>query len=325
MTTNKKCLEILKLFVESKDNYLSGEEIGKKLNISRSSVWKHIKSLQKKGFKIDGKTNTGYKLHFPVDTPLVIYPQEFNTTSFGKNIISLIETDSTNDVLKKLSNNLIHGTLVIAESQTHGRGRRGRQWSSPFGSGLYFSIFLRPSLPVYVIPRLTILSGVAVSESLEKFGIETKVKWPNDIMIGNKKIGGILSEMALEGNEINYVILGIGLNIHTEYKDFPIDLRDKAGSIKTESGKNLFRRLLLKEIIYALEKRYLEFCNNDGLLGEIKTLWEKKAYGLNEEVYITTGQEKERCIILGLKEDGVLLVKTSEGSVKEIFAGEVLF
>lgn len=172
---------------------------------------------------------------------------------------------------------------------------------------------------------MTILSGVAVAESLERFGIETKLKWPNDIMIGNKKIGGILSEMALEGNEIDYVILGIGLNVHTEYEDFPIDFRDKAGSIKTETGKTVSRRLLFKEIVQNLEKRYLEFCDNNGLLGEIKKIWEKKAYGLNEEVFITTGQNKERCIILGLKEDGILLIKDFKGCIKEIFAGEVLF
>lgn len=325
MTKKIKWLEILKLFVDSGDSYLSGEEIGKKLNISRSSIWKHIKSLQEKGFKIEGKTNRGYKLYFPDDTPLICDSSDFYTTSFGKNLIVLVETASTNEVLKKSGNKLKHGTIVIAEKQTQGRGRRGRQWSSPFGSGLYFSIFLKPHLPVYVVPRLTILSGVAVAESLERFGIETKLKWPNDIMIGNKKIGGILSEMALEGNEIDYVILGIGLNVHTEYEDFPIDFRDKAGSIKTETGKTVSRRLLFKEIVQNLEKRYLEFCDNNGLLGEIKKIWEKKAYGLNEEVFITTGQNKERCIILGLKEDGILLIKDFKGCIKEIFAGEVLF
>lgn len=325
MTKKIKWLEILKLFVDSWDSYLSGEEIGKKLNISRSSIWKHIKSLQEKGFKIEGKTNRGYKLYFPDDTPLICDSSDFYTTSFGKNLIVLVETDSTNEVLKKSGNKLKHGTLVIAEKQTQGRGRRGRQWSSPFGSGLYFSIFLKPHLPVYVVPRLTILSGVAVAESFERFGIETKLKWPNDIMIGNKKIGGILSEMALEGNEIDYVILGIGLNVHTKYEDFPIDFRDKAGSIKTETGKTVSRRLLFKEIVQNLEKRYLEFCDNNGLLGEIKKIWEKKAYGLNEEVFITTGQNKERCIILGLKEDGILLIKDFKGCIKEIYAGEVLF
>ncbi len=325
MIKSEKWLEILRLFLESKDFYLSGEEIGKKLKISRSSIWKHIKSLQEKGFRIEGKTNRGYTFLFPIDTPLIVRPNDFKTTFFGKNLIALVETTSTNDVLKKLSNNIIHGTLVIAEKQSMGRGRRGRQWSSPFGSGLYFSVFLKPHLPVYVVPRLTILSGVAVSESLESFGIETKLKWPNDIMISNKKIGGILSEMVLEGNEIDYIILGIGLNVHTKYEDFPLDFRDKAGSIKTETGKTLSRRLILQKIIQHLERRYLEFCETNGLLGEIRKIWEKKAYGLNEEVYITTGKGKERCIILGLKEDGVLLVKNSEGNVKEIFAGEVLF
>lgn len=143
MTKKIKWLEILKLFVDSGDSYLSGEEIGKKLNISRSSIWKHIKSLQEKGFKIEGKTNRGYKLYFPDDTPLICDSSDFYTTSFGKNLIVLVETASTNEVLKKSGNKLKHGTIVIAEKQTQGRGRRGRQWSSPFGSGLYFSIFFK--------------------------------------------------------------------------------------------------------------------------------------------------------------------------------------
>jgi len=325
MNKDKKWLEIIKLFLQSKDNCLSGEEIGKKLNISRASVWKHIKSLKEKGFKIYSKTKTGYYFNYPIDTPLICDFKDFNTSFLGKNIISLIEIDSTNELLKKLDGKIFNGTIAITEKQTKGKGRRGRVWTSPFGTGLYFSIYLKPDLPVNVIPRLTILAGVAVCESLEKFDIKTNIKWPNDIMIGNKKIGGILSEMALEGNEINYVILGIGLNVHTNYDDFPIDFRDKAGSIKTETGKALSRRFLLNELVFNLEKRYLEFCNNKGFLGEIKNLWEKRAYGLNEIVYITTGKEKERCVILGLKEDGTLLVKGVDGSIKEVFAGEVLF
>ncbi|MCX7770487.1 MAG: biotin--[acetyl-CoA-carboxylase] ligase [Proteobacteria bacterium] len=321
MIKKNQLLEVLRLFSDAKGNYLSGEEIGKRLKISRTSVWKYIKSLQETGFIIEGKTNIGYKFIFPTDTPLVI---DLDTELF-KSTIALIETESTNDIAKEFSKKLSENFIVVAEKQTKGRGRRGRQWSSPFGTGLYFSLFLKPNLPVSVIPRLTILAGVAVSEALDKFGVETKLKWPNDIMIGNKKVGGILSEMSLEGNEIDYVILGIGINVHTDYDSFPDDFRDKAGSIRTETGKSISRRELFKEILKNLESRYIEFYDKNGILGEVRYIWEKRAYGLNEEVYITTGEEKENCKILGLKEDGVLLVKTKEGKVKEVFAGEVLF
>jgi BirA family biotin operon repressor/biotin-[acetyl-CoA-carboxylase] ligase len=319
-----KLSQLIKLIAQS-NRLLSGEELGAILGISRTAVWKYVKYLREKGFKITGKTNTGYKLIEPVDTPLTIIPSDIETNIIGKEILSFIEIDSTNNFAKTNWKNLPNGTLIVTEKQTSGRGRRGRIWTSPFGTGLYFSIILKPSLPVITLPRLTIVAGVSVALALERLGVLAKLKWPNDIMIGEKKIGGILSEMSLEGDEVEYVILGIGINVHTEYDCFPEDFREKAGSIKSETGKYISRNVLLKAILGIFENLYTSFCKSKGELGEIRTLWEKRAYRLNEYVEITTGLAKEKCIILGLKEDGALLIKNQEGKIKEVFAGEVLF
>lgn len=320
-----KSIEILKLLVNSGDIPLSGEEIANILGISRTAVWKHIKNLVQRGFKIAGQKNSGYKLLFPTDTPIILSSKNFQTNLFGKNILSFIEIDSTNNMAKKIAKEYPEGTIIISEKQTSGRGRRGRIWSSPFGSGLYFSVLLKPKLPIITIPRLTILAGVVVAKSLEKLGVNVKLKWPNDIILENKKIGGILSEMSLEGNDIEYVILGIGINVHTENMYFPEEFREKAGSIRSVSKKIIPRNILFKEIVIELERSYLDFCNKNGELGDIRKNWEERAYGLNEMVEITTGLEKEVCTILGLKDDGTLLVRDGSGVVKEVFAGEVLF
>ncbi len=321
----EKLSQLIRLIAQSNGRLLSGEELGEILGVSRTAIWKYVKCLREQGFKITGKTNTGYKLIEPIDTPLAICPDEIETSIIGKNILSFIEIDSTNNFAKSHWKNLPHGTLIIAEKQTSGRGRRGRIWTSPFGTGLYFSIVLKPPLPVIALPRLTIVAGVSVALALEKLGVLVKLKWPNDIMIGTRKVGGILSEMSMEGDEVEYVILGIGINVHTDYNCFPEDFREKAGSIRSETKKYVPRNVLLKTVLEVFENSYASFCKTNGELGEIRKMWEEKAYGLNECVEITTGISKEKCIILGLKSDGALLIKNQEGVVKEVFAGEVLF
>jgi len=320
----EKLSKLIRLIAQS-NRLLSGEELGAILGVSRTAVWKYVKYLREKGFKITGKTNTGYKLIEPVDTPLTIRACDIATNVIGKEILSFIEIDSTNNFAKSHWKDLPHGTLIISEKQTAGRGRKGRIWSSPFGTGLYFSILLKPNIPVITLPRLTIVVGVSVALALEKLGILAKLKWPNDIMIGEKKVGGILSEMSMEGDKVEYVILGIGINVHTDYSCFPEEFREKAGSIKSETGKYVPRNILLKTLLEVFEKSYTSFCKSNGELGEIRNLWEKRAYGLNECVEIITGVSKEKCVILGLKNDGALLIKNQEGVVKEVFAGEVLF
>lgn len=317
--------EILRLLTINSGRFVSGETIGKKIGVSRSSIWKHVRNLQQKGFFIERHTNLGYRLIYPDDSPLILKEEDFETKTFAKNLLSLVETTSTNDVAKEVANKVDEGTVIISEMQSSGRGRKGRNWISPFGCGLYFSIVLKPVIPIPTIPRLTILAGVCIGEALKKLGVSVTLKWPNDIMIGNKKVGGVLSELFLEGHHIKYVIIGIGINVQVDKKDFPYEIRSFAGSIKSETGKIIPRWIILKEIVSQMEHRYYSFCEKNGEMGDLRKLWEDMAFGLNKEVYITTGSEKELCTILGLKDDGTLLVRTEYGHIKEVYAGEVLF
>lgn len=313
--------EILKTL--TKNNWVSSKEICEKFNVSRTAVWKHIKFLQEKGFSIETQSKKGYKLIFPVDTPLALSEDDFKELSLGKNIFSFIEINSTNLYAHQISDNATEGTLIISELQTAGKGRRGRFWFSPFGKNLYFSIILKPTLPLQVLTRLTIVIGVSVADALKKFGIDVKLKWPNDIMIDDRKIGGILSELYSEGDLAKYVILGVGINVHSEICEFPDEIKDLAGSIYSTMGKKISRADLLLEIVKVFDKNYNFFIYNKGELAEFKKRWEEIAFGRDREILITTGEKKEKGKVIGLKDDGALLANIG-GVLKEIYAGEIL-
>lgn len=314
--------QIFRFLVDASEP-VSGELIAQHTHLTRAAIWKQINFLNKQGFEIERFRKSGYKLKFPVDTPVAINHKTLKTKHLATEVITKITTDSTNNDAISIAESAIEGTLIIAENQTNGRGRRGRNWISPFGKGLYFSLILKPSISVVKLPKLTILAGVCVAKSLRRLGIDVLLKWPNDIMLNNKKIGGILSELFVEGEEARYVILGIGLNVHTENADFPPELSDIAGSIYSETGKSCSRIDLLKSIIEELDAAYNSFLKNDGALGVIADEWNEMAWQIGEYVWITTGKGKEHCKIIKLREDGVLLVSKGR-ELKEVFVGEIL-
>lgn len=315
--------KILHLLV-SRNDFISGEQIGKSLNISRTAIWKHINFLKQHGYIIQSSSNTGYRLMFPSDTPIVLEPENLSTDVVGSKIITTISTTSTNNDAISIAEDAVEGTVVITEHQTEGRGRRGRNWVSPFGMGLYFSIILKPDLPVAKLPKMTILIGVAVANALKKLNIFPQLKWPNDIILNGKKIGGVLSELFVEGDLAKYVVVGVGLNVHNKTDNFPEEISKIAGSLYTETGKNFSRLNVLTACLSEIDNAYNFFMKNNGELGEFAHSWNEIAWKKGEEVFITTGKEKELCKIVGLREDGVLLVEQSK-KLKEVFVGEILF
>lgn len=314
--------DILKVLTNN-NGWISSKEICEKFNVSRTAVWKHIKFLQEKGFKIESQPKKGYKLIFPFDTPLALTVDDFKEMSFGKELYQFINIDSTNTFAQTISERVREGTLIISEQQDMGRGRRGRIWFSPFGKNIYFSIILKPSLPILVLTRLTIVVGVSVASALKKFGIDVQLKWPNDIMINDRKIGGILSELYSEGEIAKYIILGVGINVHSRGSEFPDDIRDIAGSIYSTAKKEVSRSKLLLEIIKVFNKNYDSFVYNKGEIGDFKEIWENIAYGKDKDIMISTGTGKEKGKVVGLKSDGALLANI-DGVLKEIYAGEIL-
>ena len=251
--------EILRLLKES-DTYISGQQLCEQFQVSRTAIWKVIDQLKKEGYEIEAVRNKGYRL---IDSPDVMSKAEIeslvDTKWAGKNVVYYDEIDSTNNRAKEAGDNgAAHGTLFVADMQVAGKGRRGRVWKSPSGSSIYMTILLYPDIPPVKAPQLTLLMAIAVAEGIQKVtGLETKIKWPNDIVVNGRKICGILTEMSTEIDYINHVVIGVGINVNQD--TFPDDIKATASSLKLELGKSVKRSELIAAVMKSFEKCY-EIC-----------------------------------------------------------------
>ena len=316
--------EILRILWENKGAYISGEQISQSLEVSRTAIWKHIKSLKEEGYSIESSPRSGYCL---VGQPDLLLPEELkrelSTGWLGQEIHYYRTIDSTNSLAKKLAaGGAVEGTTIIAEEQTAGKGRLGRQWTSPFGLGLWLSVILRPQITPLEAPKITMLVSVALQEAiLEATGLLAKIKWPNDIFLEDRKIAGILLEMSGEMDSINHLIVGIGINVNLAQEDFPQELKDKATSLKIELGKKVCRVSLTKLLLVKLEYYYNLFKQGEGSL--LMEKWRSASCTLGKEVRVTTPNEVLEGQAVDFGEDGSLLVQLSNGSLREIMAGDV--
>jgi len=256
-TTKDKLLLFLK---ENQGHWVSGELISNNLSVSRAAIWKHIQKLKEEGYVIESASKKGYLLSKSSD-PITAdeIRQGLSSKVFGKkDIIYLNETDSTNTRARELAaQGTPEGTLVIAEKQTNGRGRRGRSWFSPPGGGIYFSLILRPIISPSETPRITLMTAVVLAETLiSLMKLKLKIKWPNDILVNGKKLAGILTEISTEMDAVNYIIVGIGLNVNTQFEDLPKEIKKTATSILIETGKQFPRVKLIQHYLKLYEKYY---------------------------------------------------------------------
>ncbi len=321
MTSRDK---ILSLFRTHPDQYLSGQEISRSLNISRAAVWKQVRALRELGFEIKAKHSQGYQLLAAPDLLLVADIENgLNCQHIGQSVISLPETDSTNVQARRLAEaGVLEGTVVVADRQSAGRGRLGRRWESPSGVNLYCSILLRPRIPVQQAPQLTFLSAVAVVETLDKVcHLSAKVKWPNDILIGGAKISGLLNEMNAETEQIHFVILGVGINLNMVASQFPEELNYPATSAFLETGKPVDRLVFLRTFLQCLDQYYSEFLQ-EGFV-PIRQRWESYCDMMNMQVMVDQGSGSLRGTVVGLDLDGALRLQLDNGQVERILAGDV--
>ncbi len=315
----KKILNILR---KSKDEYISGERLSEELGITRAGIWKHIKSLKEAGYVIESISNRGYKL---ISTPDIIDSEEIlpllTTKYIGRNFIHFDEVDSTNVQCRRAcSNNPIEGMVVAAEEQTSGRGRLGRSWISPKGTGIWMSIVLKPNISPMVAPRATLIGAAAVYTALKDMGISVGIKWPNDIVINGKKICGILTEMNAEIERVNYVIMGIGINVNME--SFPDELKEKATSLKNELGNEVDRKKLVANILNNFEVFYEEF-KNTGDISRVIEICKEGSLLINKEVRVINGNNEVICTVIDIDDEGELIVKHKDGTIKRVISGEV--
>lgn len=290
-------------------------------HLDRKTLKKAIEELRSYGFEIDGKA--GFSLSKSPDTIVVpVLLSGLKSKIIGKNVYSYNSIGSTNEAARRLAESgAPEGTIVITDRQTRGRGRLGRSWHSPPGMALFFSIILRPRIPFDRAPGLSLVSALSICRVVEKIaGVEPKIKWPNDCLIDNRKLAGILIEISAELDNIDYAVMGVGININNRKRDFPMSLRSKAISLAIATGKDYNRVEILKEFLYEFEKDYQNFTRY-GLRSMGPTLVERSSV-LGKEITVKFGKQRITGTVIGFDENGALRLKNKEG-VKIISAGEV--
>lgn len=313
-----KILEELKK-VES---YISGEELGEKLGVSRAAIWKGIQKLKEQGYEIEAVSNKGYHIIQNQDLYNGIEIKEVcNTTKIAKEVYFYEQTDSTNNCIRKLAKEgKKEGVVAVAEIQTAGKGRRGKGWQSPKGTGIWMSMLLTPNITPPEAPVLTLLAGLAVCRAIrQQTGLTAMIKWPNDILISNKKVCGILTELYAEMDSVHFVITGIGINVNTEV--FPDELQKTATSLKIEKGESISRKNMIKAVIEEFEKIYLQYEKECSFL-PFREEYKKYCINIGKELQILS---KQPFIAKGvdITEQGELLVQKQTGEKVVVFSGEV--
>ena len=321
MTTDAKILSALR----ASSGGVSGAELAGQLGISRAAVWARIEELRSLGYDIEAGPHLGYRL---VSAPDVLHADDLlarlgKTKVIGRDIRVFEQTASTNDVVEKLARDGVkEGAVVFAESQTSGRGRLGRKWISPGRKGLWFSILLRPELRPQETTQLTVASATALRRAIQFVtGLKPEIKWPNDILIGGRKVAGILTELSAELDRVRHIILGIGVDVNLAANELPPELRKSATSLKIESGAPVERAALAAAILRELDIDYARICA--GKFAAVADEWEAHCATIGCDVTIQIGGRKIRGRAESLDGDGALLVRTEHGHLERITGGDV--
>lgn len=315
---------ILRLLKESRPEYVSGEDICKSLDVSRTAVWKHIQALRESGYEIDARSRSGYML---AGIPDRLYPEEIRDGLSARIIAGKIyycdSISSTNDLAKELARQGAgEGSLVVAEEQLGGKGRLGRQWHLPKYKGLSFSLILRPPVEPSEASQVTMMAAVALSAAIkDEFGVAAGIKWPNDLLVDGKKICGILTEMGAEMDRINYLVMGAGINVNQDENDFPEEFRDTATSLKIAAGRVLSRVGLLQACLAEFERWYNVWLTQG--FAPILDKWKEMTVSLNRPVRISTLNQSWEGWAEDVDGDGALLLRRPNGDIMRFVSGEV--
>lgn len=314
-----KILNILR----TKNDYVSGQELCEYFGVTRTAIWKGIRQLREEGYQIDAVQNKGYRL---VESPDLITGVELGsrmeTKWAGRKLVYLDEVDSTNNYARKLAEDgAPHGTLVVAEYQNGGKGRRGRTWVMPHGQAIAMSLIARPDIRPEKASMMTLVIGMAAAKAIrEVTGLDAKIKWPNDIVVNGKKISGILTEMSAEMDGINYVVIGIGINAN--FTEFPEELRETATSLQQQLGHSVDRGAVICAIMKEFEAYYENFMETQSMKG-LAEEYQQMLVNLNRQVRVLEPGNEYSGIARGIDEAGQLLVEKENGETAAVYAGEV--
>ena len=321
MRENKKA-EVLRLLRESTD-YISGQELCEKFSVSRTAVWKIMKQLKEEGYEIEAVQNRGYRL---LTVPDILSKSEIESRLdggwIGTRVYFAEEVDSTNTWGKRLAEEgAPHGTLIVADEQTQGRGRRGRSWKSPKGTNISMTLILRPDLEPSRASMLTIVMGLSVAQGLkELLELPIEIKWPNDAVLNGHKLCGILTEMSAQIDYINYVVVGTGINVNLP--EIPEDLKEIATSLLIETGHTVNRAEVIGAVMRAFARNYESFIETRDLSG-LRDAYNEILANRDRQVRVLDPKDPYEGVALGINPRGELLVRKEDGSVSEVYAGEV--
>lgn len=314
--------KVLRILQET-DGYISGQTLCKEFGVSRTAIWKVMNKIKEEGYDIESVSSKGYHL---ISSPDLLGKSEvvnhLQTKEIGSEVFAFKEIGSTNTYAKKLGQEgARHGSLVVAETQTDGRGRRGRTWTSPVASSISMSVLLRPQLSPWKVSMLTIVMALAVRKALDELVEgEISIKWPNDILVNDRKVCGILTEMSAEPDMVHYVVIGVGINVNMD--SLLKEQAPYATSLKAETGKVFNRAKIVARILYHFEIYYAMFLET-GDLSTMKEEYHSGLVNLNRKVSVTEKGKETVGIARGITEEGKLIVEMEDGQMSEVFSGEV--
>lgn len=321
--TDRRIDKLLGLLVDNATVVVSGAKIARQVGVSRSAVWRWVGTLRGLGVRIKGHPKTGYQLETVPDilVPELLQPR-LKSTPFGRRIHHFFKTDSTNAVALRLAaDGEPHGTLVVAEEQTAGRGRLGRAWHSEKTSGIYLSLILRPEMAPQQAPLLTLAAGLAARDAVAQVtGLKVDLRWPNDLLTGGKKFCGILTEMQAEAQRIHYVVVGIGVNVN--HAKLPAELEPLATSLRLATGRPVSRLELLAHLLASFD-RYYNRLVHEGSAPIVARFAEVSSFARDKRVRVTTPREEFTGTTAGLDPTGTLLVRRDDGQLVPVLAGDV--
>lgn len=316
--------EILRLLKEHSPAFVSGEAISRPLKLTRTAVWKKIRNLKTLGYIIEALPRVGYRL---IQSPDLLLPSEIHpilrTKWMGKKVHYFNTIDSTNSTAYQLAlKGAKEGEVVIAESQEKGRGRLGRQWVSPPFLNLYLSVILRPKIPPHQASLMTLMAAVATANAIEQCtGRAPSIKWPNDLLLGKRKVAGLLNEIHSETDRIHFVILGMGVNLNMDEKGFPTEIRAKATSLKREMGRPVSRRTFVSLLLEELERWYEIFLKGGG--SPLLEAWKARAQIEGKRVKVTSFGEVLTGRAVDIDSNGALILTTGDGERIRVVAGDI--